>query len=171
MTYIDYLNRFNHYMDSNPLPESAQLLYYKLLHIFNRAGWPDTVAVTNRRLGELIGLNSESAVISTRSKLVKAGFIQCQTGKNHSPNRYTLCQKEACQGLDQSIDRSIDQSIDRSIGRSVDRSIDQSHIKTKTKTKTKTTPPKPPKGASRPGPSYDIEELAALAVLDLPDEL
>lgn len=36
MTYIDYLNRFNRWSESNDLPVFAVVLYYRLLDKFNR---------------------------------------------------------------------------------------------------------------------------------------
>ena len=159
MTYIDYLNRFNQFLESSVLPPSAQLLYYKLLHIFNRAGWPPTVGVDNQRMMALAGLGSEPTLRRARGKLCDAGFIRYQSGKKGSPNRYALCEKALF------YKENVRESVGENVGENV------RHIKNKTKNKTKTSPPKPPKGASVGSPSYDIEELAALAVLDLPDEL
>ena len=45
MTYIDYLNDFNRWLESGNLPGGSQLMYFKLLNVFNRAGWPEYVQV------------------------------------------------------------------------------------------------------------------------------
>ena len=178
MTYIDYLNRFNQFLESSALPPSAQLLYYKLLHVFNRAGWPPTVQVDNQRMMTMLGNITEAAVIRNRHKLIEAGFIQFHSGRKGVPSQYALCQfspylySESNRENDRECDRENDRENDRECDRENDRRSD-SHIKNKTKnkTKTKTSPPNPPKGGSRPGPSYDMEALSAIAVLDLPDEL
>lgn len=47
MTYIDYLNDFNRWLESGNLPGGSQLMYFKLLNVFNRAGWPEYVQVDN----------------------------------------------------------------------------------------------------------------------------
>ena len=39
MTYLDYLNGFNRWLESGNLPGGSQLMYFKLLNVFNRAGW------------------------------------------------------------------------------------------------------------------------------------
>ncbi len=175
MTYIDYLNRFNQFLESSVLPPSAQLLYYKLLHIFNRAGWPPTVGVDNQRMMALAGLGSEPTLRRARSKLCDAGFIRYQSGKKGSPNRYALCEKALFykENVRESVGENVGESVGESVGENVRESVRENvrHIKNKTKNKTKTSPPKPPKGASVGSPSYDIDELAALAVLDLPEEL
>lgn len=59
MTYIDYLNDFNRWLETNDLPCNSQLMYFKLLYIFNRAGWPESVQVDNLRMAILIGAESK----------------------------------------------------------------------------------------------------------------
>ena len=90
MTYIDYLNDFNRWLETNDLPCNSQLMYFKLLHIFNRAGWPKSVQVDNLRMALLIGAESKGTVIRARGKLTAAGFIEFQPGKKGSPNCYRL---------------------------------------------------------------------------------
>lgn len=172
MTYIDYLNRFNQFLESSALPPSAQLLYYKLLHVFNRAGWPPTVQVDNQRMMTMLGNITEPTLILNRRKLVEAGFIQFHSGRRGVPSQYALCQFSPYQYSESY--RECFRENDRESFRESNRESFRksfSHIKNKTKNKTKTTPPNPPRGGSRPGPSYDIEALSAIAVLDLPDEL
>lgn len=90
MTYIDYLNEFNQWLETNALPVSSQLLYFRLLNVFNRAGWPEDVGVDNLRLQFMIGAKSENTAISARDKLVEAGFITYRKGRKGAPNRYAL---------------------------------------------------------------------------------
>ena len=56
MTYIDYLNDFNRWLESGNLPGGSQLMYFKLLNVFNRAGWPEYVQVDNLRMMLMIGV-------------------------------------------------------------------------------------------------------------------
>lgn len=121
MTYIDYLNDFNQWLETNALPASSQLMFYKLLYVFNRAGWPEYVGVDNLRLMLMTDTKSEKTVIRARDKLVEAGFITYKKGRKGTPNQYALCKKH-CNNY--------------SISDSVSASISDSHIKTKTKTKT-----------------------------------
>ena len=173
MTYIDYLNRFNQFLESSALPPSAQLLYYKLLHVFNRAGWPPTVQVDNQRMMTMTGLRSIKAAISARNRLVNAGLIQYEQGKKGMPNRYVLCEKQLFCLSDGTKNATIYATENDTEYATINATTNATHIKNKTKnkTKTKTSPPNPPRGGSRPGPSYDMEALSAIAVLDLPDEL
>lgn len=128
MTYIDYLNDFNQWLETNALPASSQLMFYKLLYVFNRAGWPEYVGVDNLRLMIMTDTKSEKTVIRARDKLVEVGFITYRKGKKGSPNLYSLCEKHC-------NDYSVSASINDSVSASVSASINDSHIKIKTKTK------------------------------------
>lgn len=133
MTYIDRVNEFNLWLESNNLAASSQLLYFKLLNVFNRAGWPKYVQVDNRRMMIMIDAVTEKAAIRARDRLVEAGLIGYERGKKGCPNRYYL--KKHCHY------DSISDSISDSINDSVLDSRSDSHIKTKTKNETKEKSP------------------------------
>ena len=71
-SYLDYLNQFNLWLESNALPVNSQLMYFRLLNVFNRAGWPETVQVDNLRLRMMLDGQAETTVIRARDKLVTA---------------------------------------------------------------------------------------------------
>ena len=129
MTYIDLLNDFNQWLESNALPCSSQLMYFRLLNVFNRAGWPEYVQVDNLRMMIMTGVETKHAVIRARDKLVDAGFISCRKGKKGCPCRYYLVKK----GCKKSTENGTENGT---------------HIKTKNKTKT--IPPVLPNGNTAP---------------------
>ncbi|WP_322176670.1 hypothetical protein [Acutalibacter caecimuris] len=90
MTYIDYLNDFNHWLESNTLPGNAQLLYFKLLNVFNRAGWPEQVRVDTLRLMQMTDSMDKRTVYRARDKLAEAGFITFEKGVKGKPTQFTL---------------------------------------------------------------------------------
>ena len=90
MTYIDHLNSFNRWLESNALPGNAQLMYFRLLNVFNRAGWPESVQIDNRRLMTLADMRSEKTAILARDKLASAGLLHYEKGRKGRPNRYFL---------------------------------------------------------------------------------
>lgn len=90
MTYIDYLNTFNRWLESNTLPGNAQLLFFRFLNVFNRAGWPEQVQVDILRLMIMSDSKSEKTARTARDKLVEAGLIGYHKGKKGSSNSYFL---------------------------------------------------------------------------------
>lgn len=128
MTYIDYLNDFNQWLETNPLPASSQLMYFKLLNIFNRAGWPEEVGVDNLRLQMMLDGAAKTTVVRARDKLVEAGFIVYKKGRKGFPNRYALIRKV-------SIFATENATVSATENATVYATINATHIKTKTKTK------------------------------------
>lgn len=143
MTYIDLLNDFNQWLESNALPCSSQLMYFRLLNVFNRAGWPEYVQVDNLRMMVMTGVESTRAIVRARDKLVEAGFITFQKGKKGCPNRYYL--RKQCKNVTISVTENVTESDTISVTENV--TTNGTHIKTKTKTKTNNTPKPPSSGA------------------------
>lgn len=152
MTYIDHLNSFNRWLESNALPGNAQLMYFRLLNVFNRAGWPESVQIDNRRLMTLADMRSEKTAILARDKLASAGLLHYEKGRKGRPNRYFLTDLP-CNAY----------SRNDSIKGSISVSTNDRHIKNKNNNKTKNNLSSPK--------SYDIEELMALSKLRLPEHL
>ena len=90
MSYIDLINAFERWLETNYLPSSAQLLWYKLIHIFNRAGWSEWVTVDNQRLMGIMQMESEKTLIRCRDKLIENNLFEYQKGKKGSPNKYKI---------------------------------------------------------------------------------
>lgn len=90
MTYIDLINAFEKWLETNYLPSSAQLLWYRLIAIFNKAGWSEWVTVDNYRLMSIMQIDSEKTLIRCRDKLIENNFFEYQKGKKGSPNRYKI---------------------------------------------------------------------------------
>lgn len=126
MTYIDYLNDFNQWLETNPLPASSQLMYFKLLNIFNRAGWPEEVGVDNLRLQMMLDGAAKTTVVRARDKLVEAGFIAYKKGRKGFPNRYALTRKV-------SIFATESATVCATENATVSATINATHIKTKDK--------------------------------------
>ena len=137
MAYIELLNAFHQWLESNTLPVSSQLLYFKLLNIFNRAGWPEHVQVDTLRLMGMIDANSKKTAMQARDRLVEAGFLTYEKGRKGCPNRYRLvfwCKK--CTEND-----TTNNTINDTKNGTESDTTNDTHIKTKTKTKTKNIPP------------------------------
>lgn len=139
MTYIDYLNAFNQWLESNPLPGNAQLLFFRLLNVFNRAGWSEYVQVDTLRLMLMSDSKSEKTARAARDKLVEAGFISYRKGKKGAPNAYRLT-LGAKNNREKFTVNNYPESYPENAPKSYPESYPENdlHIKNKNKTKKKT---------------------------------
>ena len=90
MNYIREINAFECRMQRQPLPITAQLLWYKLMAFANRQHWPEWFSVDNERLTELLSAASDRTVRSARAQLEDAGYIQYRKGVKGKPSHYKL---------------------------------------------------------------------------------
>lgn len=90
MSYLDLINAFEKWCETNYLPIPAQLLWYKLIYIFNRAGWSEWITVDNRRLMSVMQIKREATFIEMRNKLLEANLFLYKKGKKSSPNQYKI---------------------------------------------------------------------------------
>ncbi len=66
-------------------PPTAQLLYFKLLDVFNVCGWPEWVSVDNFRLMGMVQVAKKDTLWRARDALVSGGFIEYRKGKKRHP--------------------------------------------------------------------------------------
>ena len=90
MSYIVYLNEFNRWLESNELSNTAQLLYFKMLDVFNRAGWPESVQLSPLKVMVMARLRSASAASAARDALRAAGFLTFIDEDGGEAGRYFL---------------------------------------------------------------------------------
>lgn len=76
MNYIREINAFECRMQRQPLPITAQLLWYKLMAFSNRQHWPEWFSVDNERLIAILNASSIKTLRVARTQLEDAGYIQ-----------------------------------------------------------------------------------------------
>ncbi len=90
MSYIDLIKAFEKWLETNYLPSSSQLLWYKLIYLFNKCGWSEWITVDNRRLMCSMQIESEKTFIRCRDKLIEGKFFEYRKGKKGCPNQYKI---------------------------------------------------------------------------------
>ncbi len=85
MNYIAEINAFERWLETNPLPISSQLLWYKMMNRFNRSGWSEWIQVENLDLMADLRTKREATMIDVRDSLIKAGLIEYRKGKKVIP--------------------------------------------------------------------------------------
>lgn len=113
MTYIDLMNAFELWLETNYLPIPSQLLWYKLVGLFNRCGWAEWITVDNQRLMSVMQIKREATFIDIRNKLLEADLFIYKKGKKGSPNQYKI-NTDIFESINSSKKRSKKRSRNRS---------------------------------------------------------
>lgn len=147
MNYIAELNAFDRWLETNYLPALSELLWRKMVALFNRCGWAEWISVDNQRLMGLIQVKREATFIDYRNKLVEAGLIEYQKGKKSSPNRYKLISLSEVKNNNtftsevQTVVNTEVQSVVNPVVNTVVKTVDINKLKHKHKLKQKSIPP------------------------------
>lgn len=81
MKYLDQINLFNDLTEIADLSTTAQLLWFKLMHINNRSYWAPAMNINNQTLMGYLKISSPQALIKAREELVNNGLIDYVDGK------------------------------------------------------------------------------------------
>jgi len=90
MNYITEINAFERWCEIYYLPSLSQLLWYKLMSVFNKSGWSEYLELSNISVMAMIQTGREATMIQARNDLVEAGLIRYEQGKKGSPGRYWM---------------------------------------------------------------------------------
>ena len=88
--YILLNEGFYRWLETNYLPVQSQILFLKLVHLFNLSGWSEWLTVDNHRMMSLVQTEREESVIKWRDKLLENNLLLYVKGKKGTPNRYKL---------------------------------------------------------------------------------
>ncbi len=91
MSYLDLILAFERWLETNYLQSSAQLLWYKIISLFNKSGWSEWIGVDNHRLMVMMQIKREATFIELRNKLLEAKLFEFKRGKKGQPNQYKIC--------------------------------------------------------------------------------
>ena len=88
--YVLLNEGFYRWLETNYLPIGSQILFLKLIHLFNLSSWSEWLAVDNQRVMSLVQTKREQSVIEWRNKLLENNLIVYVKGKKGLPNKYKL---------------------------------------------------------------------------------
>ncbi|WP_296559491.1 conserved phage C-terminal domain-containing protein [uncultured Acetobacterium sp.] len=112
MNYIKELNAFERWLETNYLPATSQLLWYKLVALFNRCGWAEWITVDNQRLMVLIQCKSEKTFIRARDNLIEKGLFVYRKGKKGSPNAYRMVSFETINPVNNTVNLPVFMTVE-----------------------------------------------------------
>ncbi len=123
MSYIDLINAFGEWLETNHLENDAQLLWYKLIALFNKAKWREWIQVDNQTLMAKLHINRTATFIKYRNDLIENKFFYFKKGKKGFPNQYKICTYNF-----ETINSNKNSSINSSTNSSQKRSRNRRHI-------------------------------------------
>lgn len=103
MNYLREINAFYDWLETNTLTDSAIALWHALMHVANKAGWPEEFAVAISTLEAKTGLKKD-AVIYARNRLQQAGRIKFRSRTGRQSAIYKFVPIETCVGKTETID-------------------------------------------------------------------
>lgn len=124
MNYIAEINAFEQWLESNHLSANAQLLWYKLMQRFNKAGWQEWIQVDNLRLMAALQTSSEKTFIKCRDDLVKAGLIEFQRGKKGCPNKYKIISFT----VENTVKNTVEMTVEKEVQTTVEMTVESADI-------------------------------------------
>ena len=111
MNYLKQINAFWNWRLLNKISHAEADLYMGILNMFNSFRHPSSLTIPNSTLVNLCGFSDAPQLTKVRNKLVQAGLIKYQKGKNGKAGIYTLCQ------IDNTFDNGFDNDCDNIIKR------------------------------------------------------
>lgn len=107
MNYILLIEGFNNWLETNHLPILSQLLWFKLVHLFNKCAWCEWIQVDNQRLMSMLEIKNKTTFLKIRSLLVEKELILYQKGKKGISPKYKLGTKFIPNSVPNSIPNNV----------------------------------------------------------------
>jgi hypothetical protein len=90
MNYLREINSFRLYLKTNPIPATAQALWYVLIDFHNSCGWERWITIDNLRLQAELMI-SKPTLIQYRLMLIQAGLLEYKSQqKRKNSGKYKL---------------------------------------------------------------------------------
>lgn len=89
MNYLREINAFIDWLETNPLEASTQTLWFHLMAIANKSGWPEWFTVANPLLQAKVGV-SENTLIKHRNFLAQRGRIEYRSMGKQKAGKYRI---------------------------------------------------------------------------------
>ena len=134
--YVLLNEGFYRWLETNHLPVQSQILFLKLIHLFNLSGWSEWLAVDNQRMMSLVQTRREQSVLEWRDKLLESGLVLYVKGRKGLPNKYKLNDNLTFINEAKSVVKSVVKNVVESAVKDVvERAVESADIYKQNKTK------------------------------------
>lgn len=114
MNYLKEMNAFIDWLETNPLEASAQTLWFHLMAIANKSGWPEWFTVANPLLQAKVGI-SENSIIKHRNMLVQKGRIEYKNQGKKQAGKYRIIPFAANIEVIREVNREVMSGVNREV--------------------------------------------------------
>lgn len=90
MNYLTEINAFNRWTEFNYLSPNAQLLWFKIIDLFNKSMWREQLNISNERLMSMMYISDKRTFEKAKSELIQNNLIVVQQLKRGHLNTYKL---------------------------------------------------------------------------------
>jgi hypothetical protein len=137
MNYITQINAFEDWLETNPLPDTAQLMWYKLMCINNKCGWLDWFDLANTTLMAKMNISSEKTLISVRNILIDKGRVRYKpSGNRKKAGRYSIvpfrCEVSTVKNT---VERQAEREVEATVETAVEVEVETTALNKLNKTK------------------------------------
>lgn len=89
MNYLKEINAFMDWLEINPLDATTQALWFHIMAIANKSGWPEWFTIANLTLMAKVGI-SENTLIKHRNILIQKNRIEYKNQGKHKAGKYRI---------------------------------------------------------------------------------
>lgn len=89
MNYIREINSFMDWLEINPLEANTQALWFHIMAIANKSGWPEWFTIANLTLMAKVGI-SENTLNKHRNILIQKGRIEYKNQGKQKAGKYRI---------------------------------------------------------------------------------
>lgn len=147
MNYLAEIIAFERWIETNYLPCSSQLIWYRLMNLSNQSGWSEWIVVDNQRLMAAVQLKKEETFIKARNELILSGLVVYERGTKGRPSKYkmiSLAKKFPYQnGVNTGVENGVNSGVNIGVKSGVENGVKSGAIYKQNKIKQNISP-KPP---------------------------
>ncbi|MFC5647649.1 hypothetical protein ACFPYJ_00610 [Paenibacillus solisilvae] len=114
MNYLREMNAFFDWLETNPLEASTQTLWFHLMAVANKSGWPEWFAVANLLLQAKVGF-SENTLTKHRNYLVQKGRIEYKNSGKQQAGKYRLIPFTSINEVNHEVKAEVKGEVDHEV--------------------------------------------------------
>ena len=109
MDYTAEINAFGEWTIVHPLGANEAALWLRLMWLFDKAGWPERLAIGNSRLAGMMGLSCDT-LSRTRKKLADCGRIEVASVRGADPEYRMILFADANKAAEEPAEESAEET-------------------------------------------------------------